>query len=73
MITFFIQKPIAEFYGYSSLAKYSNACLMYPSDFVFDGKACIKHRTAEKPTIGKLLKNFEGVIFSRSTKPNPTK
>lgn len=62
---FFIQKPIADYYGYSALAKYSRNRLMFPSDFVFDGEKCIKHRTAEKPTIGKLLKTFEGIIFSR--------
>ena len=73
MMLFFIQKPIADYYGYSALAKYSKNRLMFPSDFVFDGKKCIKHRTPETPTIGKLLKNFEGVIFSRpKIKPIPT-
>jgi hypothetical protein len=68
MITFFIQKPIADYYGYSFLAKTSNQRLRFISDFIFDGKKCIKHRTTPKPTITGVMKKFEGIIFSRPSK-----
>lgn len=62
---FFINPHVIFHQDWNALAKRSQMDLMYMSDYVFQGRKCLKSRTGDikKTKRSSILQKFQGVII----------
>lgn len=64
---FFINSQVEKHYGAGNVFNSTRIELMLMSDYVFEGKECVKSRTGKfsETKMSNVFKTFEGVIICR--------